>query len=440
METEGRLPSTSTSEQTQESKWNVSLLGLLVITTVAVILLLSMAVVWRKASARNRNSTAGRISKHRPSRPYRETTVRLPSLPSLSPLPPGRVREADFFYAQQTCLWIFFAVPLTVLDEHLQSQSTSNISALGFAPAVFANDATVGYVVLKPMFFTAQYGKQRSGEPGFSFTSDLELAVLVALEPRQQVTGTFSTFLRDPARSAPKVGQYRLGVISDNKIAVDKGRANFGEHKFMGKFLYDYATPNNTSTRRSMTKAPTLVDTLENDMPSFNRVPNAIEFYLDLHVFTWQKPIERPSDERNLICSLTVDLAQGSRQARPELFNWSTELLYSTMPPELPQGNRDSAQIHQTQIHQTRLAGYRFYNTPCQGLAGSASELPPLQLYYGGGEGQEPLEGIPTEQHSEGWAGVFQHSMQTLCRTRWVVAYLLFASPPVEYEPMPIAF
>ena len=54
--------------------------------------------------------------------------------------------------------------------------------------------------------------------------------------------GSFSDFLRGSHANA--VGQYRLDVLCDNEVAVAAGRKNFGEHKYLGSFEYNYPTAN----------------------------------------------------------------------------------------------------------------------------------------------------------------------------------------------------
>ncbi len=347
-------------------------------------------------------------------------------------LPSYRTSAEDFFYAQQTCLWIVFAVPFPLLDSVLTKRFRD--AQLPFQLARFADTPGVGYVFLKPMFFTAEYGRQQSqrSQPGFSFTNDLELCVLVTplnsrSDPRLQgprgtalsesVPLTFREWLLSPALN-PAIGQFRLGVLSDNAIAVEKGRANFGEHKFFASFVYDYATPNNLLE-------PT-------------------PFFLTLSVYSWQQE----NNPESLICRLAVDLAQS--EVKPTLAVWSSEVLFSARPPEPP--------------HQQALVSYRFYNQPLIVYTSSAAPthrtgrarplsigeqattrtataaLAPLQLYVGKAQPTPPLPNDPAglNSRSEGWVEEFQYFLAQLCQPSFVEAYMLFQSPPVEYEPLPV--
>ena len=164
----------------------------------------------------------------------------IPSVASAEHLPTFKNNVDDFFYSQQTSLWIFVQVPhATIL-----AQVGDTLQRLGFELASFEN-SDKGVVILKPMVFAGEFGSQTADIPGVSVSTEIEFTVLVRPKNKTALQGNLADFISGNHPDS-NIGQLRLDVLCDNEVAVAAGRAKFGEHKFLGSFEYNYPTPNSS--------------------------------------------------------------------------------------------------------------------------------------------------------------------------------------------------
>jgi hypothetical protein len=311
-----------------------------------------------------------------------------------APLPTFKINPEDFFYAQQTSLWIFYKVPKDVI----RRQIGGALDSLGFEIASF-EDQNSGYLVLKPMVFMAEFGFQTATIPGTSASTEIEFTVLVyPKNGKPSSKGSFDDFLRGKINQST-IGQLRLDVLCDHEIAVSAGRKNFGEHKFLGSFEYNYPTPN-------------------------QNIGGPKSFGMNMTASTWQgagKP------ERKMF-QLKVDL----NGLTPTSSQFSPELLFSSFPPEPQSG-----------IRQQAIGEYRYYNNSHFQAYAAAMTESKVELSYGEAQGAEPLKpaapfgdgkAIP---ESENWPKEMVERIKNTLSEGSVAGYLLFRSPPAEYETKP---
>jgi hypothetical protein len=138
-----------------------------------------------------------------------------------------------FYYGSLSWLTVYYRVPLSVLEPHLNNT--------GFVPAVFADgDGAVG---LNPM----TYGSHL--ENLVEATTEAELNVLAYPADRASAVPVvaFTDFLLGMEQTKI-IGNYRLWVPCDDPIAVEAGRAMFGENKFTTTLPYSFPGPNSPAT------------------------------------------------------------------------------------------------------------------------------------------------------------------------------------------------
>lgn len=310
-----------------------------------------------------------------------------------NPLPTFKTNVEDFFYAQQTSLWIFYKVPKAVIQAYIGE----NLEVLGFELASF-EDPNSGYVVLKPMVFMAEFGFQTAAIPGTSASTEVEFTVLVYPKNKKpNINGSFQDFLYGKVKNAT-IGQLRLDVLCDHEVAVAAGRKNFGEHKFLGSFEYSYPTPN-----QNLGSTP--------------------DFSFNMTAYTWKGAgkLERKMFE------IKADL-KGLKSTSSQ---FSPELLFSAFPAEPEIG-----------IKQKPVGEYRYYNNQnFQAFAASPSSE--VVLSFGRAEGAQQLspvapfgDGKPIPG-SEQWPQDMVGRMSGTLTQGSVAGYLLFRSPPAEYETKP---
>lgn len=310
-----------------------------------------------------------------------------------SPLPTHKAQAEDFFYAQQTSLWVFFKAP----KEIIRKQLGNTLDALGFDIATF-EDTNTGYVIVKPMVFMAEFGFQDATIPGTSASTEVEFTVLVQPKksPNKQ-TGTFDDFINGRTKGST-VGQLRIDVLCDHEVAVAAGRKNFGEHKFLGSFTYSYTTPN-------------------------NQVGKTEPFTMDMTAYTW-KGAGVPERKMFQIKAKLEGL-------KPAVSQFSPELLYSAFPPEPQVG-----------ITQKPVGEYRLYNNS-HFRAYAATSVGSVELSFGDAKGAEPLKPVPPFgdnkpiSGSEAWPQEMVERMKELISPENAVGFLLFKSPSAEYEIRP---
>jgi len=316
----------------------------------------------------------------------------IPSVASAEHLPTYKNNVDDFFYAQQTSLWIFLKVPrATIL-----AQVGDTLNRLGFELASFEN-ADTGVVILKPMVFTGEFGSQTAAFSGISASTEIEFTVLVRPKNKTPIQGTLAEFIAGNHPDS-NIGQLRLDVLCDNEVAVAAGRAKFGEHKFLGSFEYEYPTPNSS-------------------------VGAEKPFTLDMTAYTWQGAGQ--SDHK--LFRLQADLTGLSgKRVRP-----SPELLFSAFPPE-PSGAVPQKAVGE---HRHYGASLTAYLVPESGKT--------LTLSFGSGLGAKPLS--PVAPYGDGnpiagseiWPTEMRDRVQALLLPGTVAGYLLFRTPSAEYEQKP---
>jgi hypothetical protein len=310
--------------------------------------------------------------------------------PEITAFPTVKAHDEDFFYAQQTCFWTFFRTPLAAI----QGSVGPLLEGLALTPVAFET-SDYGYVVLKAMAFTGEFGRQTADIPGLGPSSEIELCLLVRPAGAGGDAGNFADFLRGKRRPAG-VGQLRLDVVCDDEIAVSAGRTKFGEHKYLGSFELDYPTAN----------------AVTGSMPAFSMTVAVSTFH-------------GAGKAESLIVKFRADTA--GLTAEPAAF--SPELLYAAFPPEPAAGQKQQA------IREQRL-----YNAPFKaflgktgfsmelGAAGGAAALSPKAPF---GDGKA-IAG------SETWPGQLRDRLKALTAADAVAGYLLFQPAPVEYETKPI--
>jgi len=309
-----------------------------------------------------------------------------------SSIPTHRINPDDFFYSQQTSLWILFKVPKAVI----QAQVGETLLRLGLEPATF-EDPSSGYVILKPMVFSAEFGSQTASIPGTSESTELEVTLLVY--PKGQRRSTTSTFDDFILGHAPPVGQLRLGVLCDNPVAVAAGRELFGEHKFLASFEYSYTTPN---------------EALAVSKP----------FSLDFSVSTWQGA-GQPDHE---IVRIQATLA-GLKTIHS---NFSQELLFAAFPPEPQQGTIQKA-----------VGEHRYYGRKLKAYL--PLDRSAVSLSFGDAKGGQTLAPVPPYGNglpipgSDLWPVQTRDLLQALLSHSPVAGFLLFQPRSVEYETQPFA-
>jgi hypothetical protein len=311
-----------------------------------------------------------------------------------SRLPTHKTQAEDFFYAQQTSLWVFFKAP----KEIIRKQIGETLDKLGFEIVTF-EDPNMGYVIVKPMVFMAEFGYQDATIPGTSASTEVEFTVLVQPKknPNKQL-GTFDDFISGRTKGS-SVGQLRIDVLCDHEIAVAAGRKNFGEHKFLGSFTYSYTTPN-------------------------NQVGKTQPFTMDMTAYTW-KGAGIPERKMFQIKAKLDGL-------KPAASQFSPELLYSAFPPEPQIG-----------VTQKAVGEYRFYNNSHFRTYATFSTAGSVELSFGDVKGAEPLKPAPPFGDnkpipgSEVWPQEMVEKMKELVSPENAVGFLLFKSPSAEYEIRP---
>lgn len=142
--------------------------------------------------------------------------------------PPDPNAPMPFWYASLTTYWVYWQVPIDVLTPYVGD---------AFVPAVIGGD---GLVVVNPQLYTSIFNN------GQELTTETEFNIVVAPQsaggraPRglslaDYLAGNDQTKL---------LGNLRLHVACDDKIAVEAGRDVFGEPKFLTTFSYNVPTIN----------------------------------------------------------------------------------------------------------------------------------------------------------------------------------------------------
>jgi hypothetical protein len=168
----------------------------------------------------------------------------------------------SFWYGSFSAIWVYHAVPIAVLDEILAGESDSlkafefsdlsdsepmglvNINFMTYSSDSGVNDPQAYADILKPI----HYNDQPPASLGIEPTHECELNIVAYSKAREGMVPqglTSSEFIlgRDHTKT---IGNYRLWVPCDDRIAVYWGMHNFGENKVMTHpFTYTNPALNN---------------------------------------------------------------------------------------------------------------------------------------------------------------------------------------------------
>jgi len=298
--------------------------------------------------------------------------------------------EGDFFYAHQNAAWIIYEVPVSTISKVLGEK----LSHLKLEPVTF-NDPEVGYILVKPMVFMAQFGLQTKDVPGTSSTTEVETTVLVKPKGSTQAIKSLNEFINGDHKQN-EIGQYRVDVLADHEIAVAAGRKNFGEHKFLGSFEYDFTTPNNSL--------------------GFSQ-----RFEMNMTAYTWQNASKKESK----MFKIKMVLEHEESKA-----NFSPETIYSSFPPE---------PVENTQT----LGGYRYYQNKNFSVFRINQYDNRVHIEFGEAAGGSPLKPVPPFGNakpiagSEHWPVQMVNTMEALLRNADPKAVIRYKTKPAEFETKP---
>lgn len=133
-----------------------------------------------------------------------------------------------FWYASLTTYWVYWQVPTQVLQPYVGDHY------------IAADIGGSGLVVVNPQLYTSLFNN------GQELTTETEFNIVVA--PRSAGDrAPHGMALADYLAGNDQtklLGNLRMHVACDDKVAVDAGRAVFGEPKFVTTFSYDVPTIN----------------------------------------------------------------------------------------------------------------------------------------------------------------------------------------------------
>lgn len=173
------------------------------------------------------------------------------------------VGNPPFLYGSFSAIWVYFRVPIATLNQILATQSNSlaafpfddlsgggqeyglmNINFMTYSSDSGVNDPQSYADILKPI----AYGDPAPVSMGIEPTHECEINIVSYATAKTAQTPfglTSSQFIqgRDHTKT---LGNYRLWVPCDDRIAVYWGMHNFGENKVMTyPFTYENPAPNN---------------------------------------------------------------------------------------------------------------------------------------------------------------------------------------------------
>ncbi len=159
----------------------------------------------------------------------------------LKPKPPAQFSQWPFYYASLQCNWVYWYVDPETARPYVEQ---ANGNPTGLRVALFPveeHGITVDKAVVLLNFqrYTAHYTN------ALGTTNEVEFNVIAY--PANRSPGVpympLKDFL-DGKDQTKTLGHLRLHVAADNEVAVEAGRAVFGEPKFFGQFVYDVPTLN----------------------------------------------------------------------------------------------------------------------------------------------------------------------------------------------------
>lgn len=268
-----------------------------------------------------------------------------------------------FYYASFTGIWVYYLVDLNKLNTALATSAPgfqafdfgggkglANINFMNYAGHSGQNDPNAYIDILKPVSTapTAPYPASFGVEP----TNECEFNIVCFPKARakQVPFGLSVTDYVSGADHTKTIGNFRVGVPSDDRIAVFWGTRNFGENKIMTHpFLYNVPSPNNPGQTAWQFTVPGLVAEAFNFNPATLTcqpymfymnvdVSNLVAFdcnsseIIDYSMYSDTGPLRPAGSRRNLFGIFRgYDLTKGTPKSIALGIGNSTSPLVSTM-------------------------------------------------------------------------------------------------------------
>lgn len=233
-----------------------------------------------------------------------------------------------FYYASFSGLWVHYLVDLNRLNKLLSSSAAgfqafdfgggkglANINFMNYAGHSGQNDPKAYDDILKAV--STAPGADYPASFGVEPTNECEFNIVCYPEARtpQVPFGMSVTDYISGADHTKTIGNFRIGVPCDDRIAVFWGTRNFGENKIMTHpFLYNVPSPNNPGQTDWLFTIPGTVDE--------GFVPNSAKYSCQPFMFSMDADLS----------SLTPFACNSS-----EIIDYS---MYSDTGPVRPAGSR----------------------------------------------------------------------------------------------------
>ncbi len=173
------------------------------------------------------------------------------------------VGNAPFWYGSFSAVWVYFKIPLPTLDKILATQSSAleafpfddlaengqeyglmNINFMAYSSDSGVNDPRSYADITQPITFNDQPPASMGIEP--THECEINIVSYATAKAAQTPFGLTSSQFIQGRDHTKTLGNYRLWVPCDDRIAVYWGMHNFGESKVMTHpFTYNNPAPNN---------------------------------------------------------------------------------------------------------------------------------------------------------------------------------------------------
>ena len=298
--------------------------------------------------------------------------------PNSSVMPSGD--QPPFFYASFAGLWVYYLVPLNVLNNILTftangftpydfggGMGLANLNFMNYAGHSGSNDPQAYLDILKPVSppsgpYPASLGVEGSNECEFN------IVVAPTARSAQTPVGMSVADYIAGKDHTKTIGNFRVGVPCDDRIAVYWGTCNYGENKIMTHpFMYNVPSPNNPAQTAWQFIVPGMVsEAFTFDMTNFNcnpfmfsmvfdasnvtpTVSNASEI-IDYSLFSENQTIRPVGSRRNLFGIFNAyDLTTTPPKAATLSIGNSTQPLAGIIGLALGQKTPVAAQTFQSQ-------------------------------------------------------------------------------------------
>ena len=153
-------------------------------------------------------------------------------LGGLMPKPPKNFDQWPFYYASLQCQWVYWYTDIEAAEPY--------VKGTGLKVAQFPTDeGNKAVVLLNFQRYSAHYNNS------MGLCNEVEFN-LVAYPANREPGVPFMTVEEwlNGDDQTKTLGHLRVHVAADNAVAVEAGRAAFGEPKFLGNFVYDVPTLN----------------------------------------------------------------------------------------------------------------------------------------------------------------------------------------------------